>query len=243
MGLLTGDIMQSGLRRETLWRRFIARIDQRFGRIAAELTPEEMNESELAGARFESYKAVRENTHPEDPIEPELVDSLSSSTWGDELRKTEVDFFLDMLKPSFSHEPMEYQAVIKRICEELQAMGVKEPSEAERSGAAPIITVADSGPTLENIEAVEYEQAAEEEIQEAPAASVPEPEPSEVPSASLHPAYGEFLPESELIETPLGSALLTALSGVSEFELQVGIHHGDTEGTENTEKSKSGKRG
>lgn len=164
----------TGLRKETLWRDFLASIDQRFGRIGAKLTPEEMTDAELVRTIFESYKALRETTDPEDPIEPELIRefALSSFTWGESLRKTEVDFFQRKLKPGFPREPVEYQAAITRICEELQAMGVKEPAAAP---GPHLHVVADSGPTPENTEAMEYEEPAEEEIRETP--SEPEAPP------------------------------------------------------------------
>jgi hypothetical protein len=164
----------------------------RVRRIGLPPRPEDMSESELAWALFESYKELKE------------IGGLSP----EEAHEQEIDFFQDKLRPSFPREPLEYRAVITRICEELKAMGIEPPEQVAVVPVvmpAQLVTVAETGPTPENIEAMEYEQPKEEILEAAPqepvkatneteTAAVHTPEPDPFP----FPGYGASRPAGEV---------------------------------------------
>jgi hypothetical protein len=138
-----------------LYERLSAALHDRFGHDLDGPDYDSMSNSELYKGVFRTYRALIEGG-VSGPIDPEWCREfhLPWLTWEECLTYLERTFF-QLGTSIFSHD-QELKGVAENIRRQLRAMGVKEPSEAELSGAARpkenrlILLKLETGPTVEN---------------------------------------------------------------------------------------------
>ncbi|SPF42634.1 hypothetical protein SBDP1_40033 [Syntrophobacter sp. SbD1] len=163
---------------ETLYAQLSGGLYQRFGQTITPLDPKDMNEAQLNRALFDLYKDFRA-VDPDEPLHEMFVQGFApGATWGDLLRKTELDFFRHLRRPSFSPDH-ENREVLSDICRQLVEMGIEEPDDLE-TGPTPGLTLEDVATFEDEFDELERGPLPEE----IPDDQEPDPEVSKKPEAA-----------------------------------------------------------